>query len=368
MKVALRFVLVVVALVLLIQPGSISAQKGKPGQPPPPPDPAIAFSLRTDTASPPYNIGSLAVMNADGTNQQVVLQGSSTANHCCPKWVPIEWSLSHGGGRHLVFRSNIGGPGIYVIKLGETTPLKIVSTQRYPASWAAWSPVPLADGYYYILFADGPSGGETDLYAVREDGANLVNLTERYALEHPQEYLKVWSESAPSWNPWGSRFVACVDYPDVSGQSVFGDLFVFDVGFDGLGSLKITSHTNITLEGPLANFDPGPADWGTQHDWIVASFGTQEAGSADLWVIDLTGAAPPRNITNTPNLHEGEGNPSWSPDDGRVVFFRMARKDKGPGNVRHALFVVRTDGTGYQQLTTPATGQDHVAPDWRRNP
>ncbi len=110
------------------------AQKGKP-QPPPSPtpaDPAIAF-----VAERGWSQTDLMVMNADGSNQEVIVAGGRVSGNHDPNWSP--------DGSRIVFGSNIWGNGIYLINKDGTGLCKVVGTYNMPA-WGPGTPKWSPDG------------------------------------------------------------------------------------------------------------------------------------------------------------------------------------------------------------------------------
>ena len=305
------------------------AQKGKP---PPPPDPAIAFQAEKN-----FSWYDLMVMNADGSNQRLVLEGAKRIGHQDPSWSP--------DGRQLVFFSNgLQGRGIYVINPDGTGLQKIVATNDFVGS-PAWSPVPLADGQFKIAFTDAPAGRQDlDLFLVNLDGSGLVNLTNTTGA----------IEFHPTWERFATRLAAKV-YPDLP-VTQLPDLIVYDLGFVG-GSPAITDQTNLTASGAFQDATIDRLDWATTQDKIAVGIFLPGQDSMDIWVFDLANPTNPVNLTNTPTI--GENMPNWSPDDSKTVFV-----------VNNAsIYVMNADGSGRTKIATRSKNVfAFEEPDWRRNP
>ncbi len=290
-----------------------------------PPDPAIAY------------IGDgLMVMNADGTNQQVLLPGSRDVQMWYPSWSP--------DGSQLVFGSNIQGNGIYIVNKDGSDLRKVVGTNSYYLQ-PAWSPVPAADLQYKIAFSDSiPGRQDNDLFLVNPDGTGWINLTNSVG---PGEFN-------PTWNPDATR-LAVKYFSDAAGSNE--DIVVLELGLSADGEIAITGTTNLTETGPLANAGKlwnyttslTQPDWARMHDAIAVQ------SNEDIWVIDLSDPANPVNITRTPDYREIL--PVWSPDDSQIVISRQSRNNRKD---KLGIFTIRADGSGPIRLT------DGNMADWRR--
>ncbi len=231
------------------------AQKAKPPQPPAPPaDPAIAFCAERSWAS-----SDLMVMNADGTNQKVLLAGTkkpNTISNHDPSWSP--------DGTRLAFYSDVQGPGIYIINKNGSGLCKVVAMNEggsYGAGNPQWSP----DGAY-ILYSDSEGPGTTeDLYLT--DGG----LRERDAdqLDELAQAGEFW----PTWSPDGTRLAACV-----GGDPL--DVVVFDLGIGDGGALSAINPINLTATGPLANAFCVEVDWANSSNRIAVRAANTTSGSS----------------------------------------------------------------------------------------
>lgn len=315
--------------------GSTSSWAGKPKPPQPPPDPAVAFVLTKFGAG-----GDLMVMNADGSNQTLVLAGGRNFAHHQPNWSP--------DGTQLVFMSNIEGNGVYVINRDGTGRRKVVAL-NIPAGdflGSVWSPVPAPDGQFKIAYADqgrNPADGtlwpDTDLFLVNLDGSGRIQFTNTRTL----------SEDDPTWSPLATRLAAQV----LVDETFAADVVVYDLGLTAGNVVTVVSSTNLTATGTLSDFFVQSPDWAkTQDKLTVVAVGE---GTRDIWLIDLGNPDNPVNLLATPLLQEWT--PSWSFDDSKIAFQRD-----------WDIYVMDADGTGVTKVATPAKGKRFVTPDWRRNP
>jgi len=318
-------VLAFVAVVLLTSPWTWAQKKAKPPQPPAPPaNAAIAFCAERTWAS-----SDLMVMNADGTNQKVLLAGTKKPNVISnhdPSWSP--------DGTRLAFYSDVQGPGIYIINKDGSGLGKVVAMNEggsYGAGNPQWSP----DGAS-ILYSDtdGPGLNE-DLYLTEAvyGSAMRINLT-----NSPDT-----AEFYPTWSPNGTRLAACV-----AGDPA--DVVVFDLAMGDGGVLSAINPSNLTTTGPLANAFCVEIDWAKSSERIAvwADF--------DIWIVypDAPGVAD--NLTQTPLIEDRD--PTWAPLDAQIVFVRA-----------DSLFTMNPDGTGATRIASPpSSGKPLRGPAWRRNP
>jgi len=300
------------------------AQKAKPPQPPvPPADPAIAFCAERSWAS-----SDLMVMNADGTNQKVLLAGTkkpNTISNHDPSWSP--------DGTRLAFYSDVQGPGIYIIEKNGSGLCKVIAMNEggsYGAGNPQWSP----DGAY-ILYSDseGP-GTAVNLYLTTAicGSATRINLT------NSPNGGEFW----PTWSPDGTRLAACV-----GGDPL--DVVVFDLGIGDGGALSAINPINLTATGPLANA------FCVEVDWAKSSGRIAVRADSDIWVVypDAPGVAD--NLTRTPLIEDRD--PSWAPLDDQIVFV-----------CGDSLYKMNPDGTGVTRIASPpSSGKPLRGPAWRRN-
>ena len=300
------------------------AQKAKPPQPPAPPaDPAIAFCAERTWAS-----SDLMVMNADGTNQKVLLAGTkkpNTISNHDPSWSP--------DGTRLAFYSDVQGPGIYIIEKNGSGLCKVIAMNEggsYGAGNPQWSP----DGAY-ILYSDseGP-GTAVNLYLTTAicGSATRINLT------NSPNGGEFW----PTWSPDGTRLAACV-----GGDPL--DVVVFDLGIGDGGALSAINPINLTATGPLANA------FCVEVDWAKSSGRIAVRADSDIWVVypDAPGVAD--NLTRTPLIEDRD--PSWAPLDDQIVFV-----------CGDSLYKMNPDGTGVTRIASPpSSGKPLRGPAWRRN-
>ena len=298
-----------------------------------PPDPAIAYIVGSV-----FN-GDLTVVNADGASVTTLLKEDRLYEYGQPSWSP--------DGSQLVFVRDDGfyQGWIYVVNKDGSNLHQVVKLSNYSFADPQWSPAPLADGQYKILFSDQPVwGGLTDLFLVNLDGTGLVNLTNTPGS----------GEFYPTWDPSATRFAAQV-YPCTS--ICTPHLYEYSLGMTN-GVVGITGETtDLTAAGPLNDARVTDPSWAKTQDRILVSALLPGESNWSLWVIDLAEPANPLRLSQVFG-----GNPfmaTWSTDDSKIAYRRNAPKRS---KEKSGIFVINADGTG----VPGAYLADGNWPDWRR--
>jgi len=321
--------------IMLLLGASGWAQKKPPKPPPLPADPAIAYSVSGG------NSLDLMVMNADGSNQRVVVSEKWVA-HLVPDWSP--------DGKQLVFTRycNRGGcNGIYIVNVDGTGLRKVVDF-NFSGSYTnrvAWSPVPLGDDQYKIAFVDrarlpdGSLKADEDLFIVNLDGTGLVQLTDTPEME--------WEVD---WSPSGDR-IAIETYNPAAPPC---DLVVYQINYDYTNNKFSATLLGsvIAPDSPLdIAMDVSLNDWAKNQDKLLVNV-LMTQGQPDLWTIDVSYLSPPflYRLTFT-----GAGFGSFSPDDSKIVFDKAG-----------TVWVMNSDGSGAKQIAAPR-GLYFKGLNWRRN-
>ena len=221
----------------------------------------------------------------------------------------------------LAYANDLGGSlDIFVVALGDATPLRLTSSPRDEFS-PAWSP----DGRRIAYRVNPPKGDEGDIWVMRGDGTHKRNLTRSPGVAD-------WS---PAWSPDGRR----IAYFSAAGGSA--DVWIMRA--DGRGK------RNLTRNGLLNEYP----SWSPDGTRIV--FNSHRDGQFEVYSIRSNG-------TGTRNLSRNASHdkwPAWSPD-GRLIAFVSDRA--GSDDV----FLMRADGSGQRNLTRSTTlDESHAA--WMPN-
>jgi dipeptidyl aminopeptidase/acylaminoacyl peptidase len=350
---------IVCVLGLLMLPGLGLAEKGGKGggkppkedPPPPDPDPAIAYvsGPKSCKLSDTWYCSELEVINADGSNKHVVLGAQWGITHLAPDWSP--------DGTKLVFFSDIRGNGIYTVNKDGNELCRIVPT-RQPNVRPDWSPVPLADGSFYIAYMDneGPPRSVSDLFVVRmpttcpdpDDPDNPIPFPEPVNLTRQDD--PTWYEATPKWDQEGKRLAASRFSP-----SEYGDVVIYQIEMNAGQPTVVSKEVLTDASSNLDQYDVSVvmSDWANGPDnkntIVVRAFG--------IWVFDDV------EISHSARqIAEHGDEPSWSPDDSQIVFKRVGQKN------RTGIFTMNADGSGQAQIVFPGPGERVDFPAWRRNP
>ena len=309
------------------------AQKAKPPQPPPPPaDPAIAYVVNISKGALKNAKGQLLVMNADGSNQRVVVSETGVA-YDYPDWSPDGTQLvftreDYIGGRSSICIINVNGTGLRRVFDG--------GEGRFEGP-ATWSPMPLADGQHKLAFCysirrpDGTYEIAHEVFLVNLDGTGLVRLTYGGS---GGGYI--------SWSPTADRvtFFACCD--PVTGEAGFG---VYGIVYSSGTFSLVTLSTCYTFAWGI---------WANTQDKLTSC---KNSEYYDMWIYDLVNPELSYQVTFT-----GSGSykhdASWSPDDSKILFVA--------GPTGQLCIINANDGSGLTKIC-PGVDFSWRSPRWRRN-
>lgn len=172
-----------------------------------------------------------------------------------------------------------------------------------------------------ILFTKTKSGGNAEVYVMKSDGSQQINLTNNSANDYD-----------PSWSPDKKKIVFVSDRD--------GNSEIYTANQDGTAVKRLTNSPGI---------DRMP-DWSPDGKEIV--YYSEQYGNEDIFLMNSDG-------TNQRKLNVPFGvhiNPTWSPDGNKIAFSStLSGKSLD-------IYTVNKDGTSLERLTT--TSSNDVEPVW----
>ncbi|MDP9494643.1 MAG: hypothetical protein M3P87_05320 [Actinomycetota bacterium] len=224
------------------------------------PEGRIVVTVVTD------DVGRLVVMDADGSNQEVIREDAALFHHA-------DWSPD---GSQIAFNGDVdGNTEIFVIPAQGGEAMRL--TDHEATDWGpAWSP----DGTSIAFTSD--RDGDPDLYVIPATGGEPVSLTNSPG-----------AEAGPAWSPDGEWIAFDTDEggtPDIA-----------LIRPDGTGQVTLTREDA---------FDAAP-EWSP--DGTQIAFASDRGGETDLYVMEADGTGV-RNLTAHPGGHEAWAGSSWSGD------------------------------------------------------
>jgi Tol biopolymer transport system component len=159
----------------------------------------------------------LFVMNADGTNQTLLLENPLSAEDWIWMGGPARWSPD---GEKILFKTystvdDLSGK-IWVVNSDGSNPQVLLDFPDADEGAAAWSP----DGTKIAFSSD--IGGDHDLYVMNADGTNVQALTDNNS-----------DDGSASWSPDGAQIAFMSDRD--------GDWEIYVMNSDGSYQQNITN-------------------------------------------------------------------------------------------------------------------------------
>jgi Tol biopolymer transport system component len=250
----------------------------------------LAYLSTASTATSP----SLVILDADGTNQRVLVADLPCGTACDFAWAPdgdriMYWASSGGDiyavslegdapvllyrsapaggnpawsphGERIAFRGIAEGAGVYVAEAdgsGDATRISRAVGEEGAFADVQWSP----DGTLLAYRAGGPS--DFKIYVADADGSDEHRLTASTSDV----------EMFPSWSPTGSRLIYERMIPDQADSNGTPSFELTVIGADGTGPIALRTD-------PLA---PGSAAWSPDEDRLEV--GT----SSGAYLVDMAG-------------------------------------------------------------------------------
>jgi Tol biopolymer transport system component len=333
----------------LLLPGDATGDKPSPPPPAPPPDPAIAFVTSHTVKGQGYY--DLKVMNADGSNQTVILTTETwTTAHIIGEcsWSP-DLSADPGYQGSLAFMALANGNvglSLWVIDVSVTngsvhggTPRNINAPVAFfrGSGSPAWSP----DGRWVAVFGTMTSNSEPAICLLPAFGDDHTPVQVVGPLANLSE--GIW---CPAWSPDG-KSIAFMRYdPHLNQVSVRIKQVLDD---DGTPSSTYPETTLVDFDGGFTPNSLPQFDWSRSGQWIAFRSSGPAFPDAiyavkidDRTLVQISGTL-------------SASSPTWSPDDSSLVYEsggKIVRLDMATG----AVTVLATSKSGCR------------FPDWRRSP
>ena len=276
-----------------------------------------ALSNAQNPAGPPrsvvfYSAGDghpnnqIYTMNPDGTNPRQVT--FDTASDVDPDISP--------DGKYFVFTSNqTGNNDIYIMDRSGTT----FDLTNNPADdeWARFSP----DGKE-IVFDSNRDGGVFEIFVMNTDGSGTSTQ-----LTFPPTLGRY-----PSWSPDGKQII------------FRRGIDVYVMNADGSAPTQLTNEAPPSF-AQMANFSP---------DGRYITFMSFREGYCSVFLMNSDGTGQTNltpKVAADPSTSWCSRAPAWS-TNGHEIYFMSFRPSTGGHN---QVFVINTDGTNEQQLTSAGT-------------
>jgi len=268
------------------EPTSSNANKPPPPPPPTLADPAIVFYENVSTGR--YN-KEIKVMNADGSNQTVILQGTRAT-----MWSGLSWSPN---ALNYVYTKGPQGLWIDSINLvnGKPTlirehqiPIILPNGSIYPGT-AVWSP----NGNLIAFSAteNNPNyGPDGHIYTIPPTGG-----TATIVYTSPPGYFS----GSPAWSPDGTK-LAFLETDTLFNNNPFR-LMVLD----------LTGNNVTTVFTQDNTYDLGWPQWSRNGDRIA--FTNNSTSPSGIFTVTPTANASPIFVING-------STDSWSPNDAKMLF------------------------------------------------
>jgi len=247
----------------------------------------------------------LTIWSSDGSNQTLIYQDSTASALVCD-WAP--------DGQKLAFEIN---GQLYLIKADGTGKTLLPNQPVGVNTQAAWS----ADGQWLVFRNE--NGGQADLYRIRPDGNDLMQLTSDTA-----------DDRAPDWSPDGNRVIF------VSDRDGNPEIYTLT-----LSDLSIQRLTNSPESEDSPHFSP---------DGTKIVFARQDGTLWHIWTGDAADLSAAVNLSGS---FANDTQPNWSPDGGTIVFV----SNRGTGG-QVDIYAIPAGGGAARPLTNNARVE--YAPNW----
>lgn len=253
-------------------------------------------------------------------------------------WHPVP---SPDGSRLAFACQSTHGPTICLADADGSDVTELLGSDAYTEDQPSWSPDGARIAFRRQAHGASSPYNPTDIWTVRVDGSELVNVTADAQSQH--------------WPTWSPRPL----------DGAYRIAFVQDSVMEGYLTSRI--HTmradggDRRAETPLGLKVEGRAMWSPDAAALVLSR-SGEGAMDELFVVSVGAMA--ERLLLPERLLGGQAYPAWSPD-GRLIAFTSQHEAVGL-SVLPQIYTVRVDGTGLVRRTEGGTGKADLI--WRPRP